>query len=242
MRSLIIALCAFRALPYKFRLTLQQRSIKMALSTSSLVITTLPTLVVFDLDMCLWNPEMYTLNELPTERVIGKLGVYDGEGVIGVKSGFETIRLFPGALEVLQEFYAGKYPNMRIAAASSADTPRAVEIGRTALNILEVVPGVTVRQVFGKGWDEGFEDNLQIGRTAPLTSDKATSHFPILQEKTKIPYSGMLFFDDCNWGDHCGNVEKYCPGVVTQRTPRGLQKREWESALLKYSQKYPNNS
>ena len=56
---------------------------------------------------------------------------------------------FPSAsaLKALQELHAGKYPDMRAATASSADTPHAVAIGRAALSILEVVPGVTVRQV-----------------------------------------------------------------------------------------------
>jgi len=36
---------------------------------------------------------------------------------------------------------------MRLAAASSANTPLAVKIGRAAMQILEVVPGVTVEEV-----------------------------------------------------------------------------------------------
>ena len=42
------------------------------------------------------------------------------------------------------------------------------------------------------------------------------------------------FFDDCTWEDHCAIVPKYCPGVVTQRTPHGLQVSEWENALDKF--------
>ena len=85
----------------------------------------LPELVVFDLDMCLWHPEMYTLTEIPSESIIGDLG--DGDkGVIGVMSGREVIQLFPTPLKVLRKFYKNEYPGMRIAAASSADTPLAV--------------------------------------------------------------------------------------------------------------------
>lgn len=223
---------------YNFRVHRKlHRSTYMSNFQSSGLVKNFPSLVVFDLDMCVWSPEMYELNEIPSTRVMGQLGMY-GEGVVGVKSGYEVIRLFPTALEVLQEYYMDKYPGMRIAAASSADTPQAVQIGRTAMGILEVLPGVTLREVFSKGWDTGFEGNMQIGRTPPLSADKAKTHFPILLEATGIPYSEMLFFDDCNWGDHCGNVERSCPGVVTQRTPRGLQKREWETGLQKYAAKY----
>lgn len=187
---------------------------------------------------------MYTLNDIPqkSDVIIGKLGNYDGEGVIGVKSGYEVIRVFSGALELIQKFYLGQFPeSMRLAIASSADTPQAVSIGKSALNLLEVVPGVTVRQVFSKGWEERFEGNVQIGRTPPLTSSKAKSHFPILQRETGVSYSKMLFFDDCNWDDHCANVERECVGVVTHRTPRGFQWSDWETGLSKYALKYPSD-
>jgi magnesium-dependent phosphatase 1 len=117
---------------------------------------------------------MYTLDEIPTEKdkVMGRLYPdHDNsvEGVVGVKSGYEIIRLFPDALKVLQNYWNNEYgPTTRIAAASSADTPRAVKIGRSAMGLLEIVPGVTMREVFAKGWSAGFEGNVQIGRTPPM--------------------------------------------------------------------------
>ena len=99
----------------------------------------LPELVVFDMDMCLWSPEMYTLDTIPTLKDVQRGNLGDkGEGVVAVSSGYEDIQIFPAALMVLQDFYEGKYGSkMRIAAASSADTPRAVSIGRAAMGILE---------------------------------------------------------------------------------------------------------
>ena len=130
----------------------------------------------------------------------------------------DQIKLFPDALKVLQDFHEGKFgEDMRIAAASSADTPQAVKIGRAAMGLLEVAPGVSMREVFNKGWPDGFEGNMQIGRTPPLSSNKAETHFPILREATGIPYDQMIFFDDRNWGNHCANVERLCPGVVTMK-------------------------
>lgn len=196
----------------------------------------LPALVVFDLDDCLWSPEMYTLNHIPTSSnvITGSLGE-SGEGVIAVKSGREEIRLFPDALLVLQKIYFGEYPNVRIAAASSADTPQAVRIGRASMCLLEVVPGVSMRDVFDRGWPDNFEDHLQIGRSAPLSSNKSATHFPILRRATNIPYDQMIFFDDCNWSDHVAMVTRECKGVVAQRTPNGLQLSEWERALAMFS-------
>ena len=141
--------------------------------------------------MCVWSPEMYTLDAVPTAADVHRGQLLDkGEGVVTVSSGYEDIRLFPDALKILQDFYTDVYPaTMRIAAASSADTPRAVAIGRAAMGLLEILPGVTMRQCFAKGWPVGFEGNLQIGRSPPLSSDKAATHFPILQRETAVPYS-----------------------------------------------------
>ena len=61
----------------------------------------LPELCVFDLDDCLWHPEMYTIHDIPSEAVLGVLspGV---QGVVGAKGGSTVVELFPAALKVLQ--------------------------------------------------------------------------------------------------------------------------------------------
>ena len=179
----------------------------------------------------------YTLDEVPTAQSVvrGQLAHGRGEGVVGVRSGRDVIRLFDGAAHALQQCHDGAYPTMRLAVASSADTPRAVEIGRAAMALLEVVPGVTVKEVLLEGWDD--ERCLQIGRSPPLSSNKAQTHFPILREATGVPYDGMLFFDDSNWSDHCRIVETNCKGVVTQRTPRGMTVQEWENGLKKFAER-----
>jgi magnesium-dependent phosphatase 1 len=109
-----------------------------------------------------------------------------------------------------------------------------------ALKLLEVVPGTTVWDlVVGRDWN-GVDVN-QIGRQPPLSSNKSATHFPILRDITKIRYDRMLFFDDCQWGDHCGQVERACKesetgrGVVTVRTPYGLRVDEWNEGLGKYA-------
>lgn len=134
------------------------------------------------------------------------------------------------------QVYDGEMGAMRLAAASSADTPRAVQIGRAAMELLEVVPGVSLYSLFMRGWEgtEG-EPNLQIGRTPPLSSDKSKTHFPRLRELTGVPYEDMLFFDDSNWSDHCAIVAAKCKGVVTQRTPRGMTLAEWEAGLKRWA-------
>jgi len=199
----------------------------------------LPSLIVFDLDECVWSPEMYTLNKIPTSKdaVVGDLPNDVGRGVVGCRSGSSVIRIFPGAIQAFQRLLQGEYgENVRVAAASSADTPRAVKIARASMKVLEVLPGITLEQAFltiGGGF--GDDRNLQIGRTPPLSSSKVRSHFPILREKTGISYDEMIFFDDCNWTDHCAQVSKL--GVTTQRTPHGMQADEWENALKTFASK-----
>ena len=196
-----------------------------------------PDLIVFDCDMCLWSPEMYTLDSLPKTPVKGNLTSED-KGVVGAKNADgEVVKLFPGALKVLQDFVKGKFPeNARIAAASSADTPFAVKCAYSAMEVLEVVPGVTVKEVFASGWEDGFTGNLQIGRSGKLSSNKVT-HFTQLKKETKVQFDRMLFFDDNNWGDNCGDVEKGCPGVVAVATPHGLTVENFQEGIKKFTQK-----
>jgi len=197
-----------------------------------------PELCVFDLDACLWDKEMYEMQEVPGEddAVRGDL-LGRGDGVIGVMSGGEKISLHRGALKALQNHADGQYPSMRIAVASSADTPFAEKVGRKALSMLEVLPGLTVWQMLLRDWKG--EDVNQIGRQPPLSSNKAQSHFPRLKAATGVSFDKMLFFDDCLWGDHCAMVAANCreangKGVVTVRTPSGLGEREWERGLKMY--------
>ena len=154
-----------------------------------------PELVVFDLDACFWDQEMYTLSHIPdaSHIVEGDLGGR-GKGVVGVMSGRHRISLHKGSLKALQSHYDNKYPNMKACFASSADTPLAERIGRAALKLLEVVPGTTVWDlVVERDWN-GVDVN-QIGRQPPLSANKSATHFPILRELTRVRYDRMLFFD-----------------------------------------------
>ena len=186
---------------------------------------------------------MYEMSALPSKTVIGDLNGR-GEGVIGVMSGRDKISLHTGSLISLQEHHDGKYPGMKAALASSANTPFAEKVGRASLKMLEVFPGVTVWDVLMRDWD-GVDVN-QIGRQPPLSSNKSQTHFPFLREKTGIRYDRMLFFDDCNWGDHCGMVEQNCreedsgKGPATVRTPKGLGEKEWRLGLQVYAEKNVN--
>ena len=63
-----------------------------------------------------------------------------------------------------------------------------MQVGRAALQLLEVVPGLTVWQLLMRDW-EGRDVN-QIGRQPPLSANKAASHFPRLKQATGAPPRG----------------------------------------------------
>ena len=219
----------------------------------------LPKLVVFDVDECLLSPDSYLIQTAPNPDLIIKADL-NGKGV-GISGAIlppnnsagpdkntrpwdtpfsdkdEIYKLFPGALQALQLHHSNNYPNTRFSLASSSVNNFTVSCIHSVLQILEVVPGVTILDVLNKNWSKDVIENkshLQIGRSGKLSSDKSATHFPILKEVSGVEYDEMLFFDDCTWEDHCEIVPRYCPGVVTQRTPKGLQVGEWEAALEKF--------
>ena len=70
--------------------------------------------------------------------------IWKVRGVIGVRSGRQVIKLFPGALRVLQAIHAGKYPGpMRLAIAASAGTAKTIAIAHAAMAMLEIEPGAS---------------------------------------------------------------------------------------------------
>uniref|UniRef100_A0A7S4EFJ6 Magnesium-dependent phosphatase-1 n=1 Tax=Pseudo-nitzschia australis TaxID=44445 RepID=A0A7S4EFJ6_9STRA len=114
-----------------------------------------PELVVFDLDACFWDQEMYEMPALPSKTVSGPLGDSGkGTGITGAYSGRNKISMHPGSMVALQEHASGDvYPGMKVCFASSADTPFAEKIGRATLKLLEVLPGLTVWDLVLQDWD-----------------------------------------------------------------------------------------
>mmetsp|Transcript_8981 Transcript_8981/g.10387 ORF Transcript_8981/g.10387 Transcript_8981/m.10387 type:complete len:202 (+) Transcript_8981:41-646(+) len=183
----------------------------------------LPEMIVFDLDDCLWSPEMHELYGLPSILIREKTD--NGENcVVGIKvpnSNDQTVRLFDGARKALYQLATDiTYNDVILAAASTSLEPT---YSHACLKALEILPGLSLQSMFTFS---------QIGRTGRLTSRK-TGHFKLLNEESGVPYEKMLFFDDCNWDDHVGILGRSL-GVVGQRTPRGLQYSEFKQGLDQY--------
>jgi len=217
-----------------------------AAGTSSAAVSrtsVLPTIIVFDLDDCLWTPEMHELSGLPSVPVEGPLDPTDNNsalGTVGMKvpsrrrggRGFdwggynsnseEIVELYPGARLVLRELATNpKYKEVKIAVASTSLEP---SYSRACIDGLEIVEDVTMRDMISYA---------QIGRSGNLTSRK-TSHFRLIHEQSGVPYNEMLFFDDCNWGDHVGDLQSAF-GVFGVRTPNGLSLDDFHKGLKKFA-------
>lgn len=174
-----------------------------------------PRLIVFDLDACLWMPEMYELMAPPKtyDRAAG-----------GVRAGRDVVRLFPGAASVLRRCHGESrttFSNTLFAAVSSTTEPA---YARTCLSEIPVDDDRSTRVV----------DLLTYKQIYP--GHKGLQHFPSLLAETGIAYDQMLFFDDCTYSDNCADVSAHCPGVVCVRTPDGLNEQKFELGLKAFDQ------
>ena len=188
----------------------------------------LPKLIVFDLDDCLWTPEMHELYGLPSIPIQGLLIPDDPKqplrGTIGLKvpNSHQVVELYPGARQTLYTLATDpRYSSVELAVASSSLEP---SYSHACLEAIEILPGRTLRNLFA--YD-------QIGRTGVLSPSKK-AHFRELRRESGVAYEEMLFFDDCNWGDHVGDLEDM--GVTGIRTPEGLRFDDFEKGLKLYEQ------
>ena len=139
----------------------------------------------------------------------------------------QVVRLFPGAIHAFTCLATDpKLRNTRVALASSTTRPSFADAVLAAYRL----PDGSV-----------LASRVAVAEMYPIHHKKA--HFSKIKEKTGISYSQMLFFDDCNWSDNCGEVMAACPGVVGLRTPDGLTVERWEAGLrlfAKYARERSN--
>jgi len=168
-----------------------------------------PRLLVFDLDACLWTPEMFELDGRPSR--------FDAEKG-GVRAGSDIVRLFPGAMTVLRTILAEpeRFDGVQIAVASSTTHP---DYANTCLEELVVDANTGTKLADMVHYREIFPGN------------KGRQHVPNLKQKSGVPYNEMIFWDDCTYGDNCGDVARGCPGIVCVRTPQGLSENNFEYGL-----------
>mmetsp|Transcript_38282 Transcript_38282/g.101612 ORF Transcript_38282/g.101612 Transcript_38282/m.101612 type:complete len:113 (-) Transcript_38282:275-613(-) len=95
-----------------------------------------PKLIVFDLDMCLWHPEMFQLSSSPSKW---------NKAENTITAGSDTIRMFPGAITAFRDIHTKEeFRDSIVAVASSTTEPG---YAKKCLSLFEVLPGVKVGDI-----------------------------------------------------------------------------------------------
>ena len=196
----------------------------------------LTKLIVFDLDFCIWKPEMYQLQGPPQLKNLRSLQVKpkrnqrknksmqttsslpnnpntNQKGMILTDRTGTPITVFEGASLALSEINQWKRDEsigyeIRVAIASCTNEPA---WARKCLSHLVVDDGSTLSSCF---------DHIEI-----RPGDKR-NHFESLQRITNVNYQDMTFFDDYDL--NIENVQTL--GVNCYHTPYGMSSDIWDEA------------
>ena len=171
-----------------------------------------PRLIVFDCDACLWSPECFEI--APPLRKLDDVTVLAGRTT--------RVSLFPGAVQAFRDIL--QLPEFKETKIALASTTRYPEHSKILREFFCPIPGVSIASVACSS--QIFYAYDKIG------------HFENIRKETGIPFSEMLFFDDCIWGDNVGDVVRQCPGVVGVRTPEGLTVEKWQEGLSIFAQRH----
>ena len=164
-----------------------------------------PKVVVFDLDGCLWDPEMYMLSwrgGAPFEP--------DGDAMLA-QSG-ERVVLLGAARDILRQLRTtDDWSNTKVAISSRTDEPA------WAAELL----------------DKFRVDDMVLGDcfdAREITKESKSSHFRRLKEKYACDYEDMLFFD--NEYGNCREISQL--GVTVAFSPDGVTGDVWADALAAF--------
>eukprot|EP00388_Colpodella_angusta_P006779 GDKJ01019727.1.p1 GENE.GDKJ01019727.1~~GDKJ01019727.1.p1 ORF type:complete len:185 (-),score=16.29 GDKJ01019727.1:21-575(-) len=160
-------------------------------------------LVVFDLDGCVWAPEMYELwyrGGSPFSKTVDPSIVTDRKG--------EKVRIYKDLFHSLGKLYV--HPKVTLAIASSCDEP---DWAREIMDLFEILPGVTMTKAF------------KHVRIMKASSKKV--HLTELHQESGIPFGRMVFLDN-----EYRNIAAVAPlGVACEFTPQGGSTKHVINAL-----------
>ena len=164
-----------------------------------------PKVVVFDLDGCLWDPEMYQLSWRG-----GAPFTPDGDAMLA-QSG-ERVVLLGAAREILRELRTtDDWSATKVAISSRTDEPA------WAAELL----------------DKFRVDDMVLGDcfdAREITKESKSSHFRRLKEKYSCAYEDILFFD--NEYGNCREISQL--GVTVAFSPEGVTGDVWAEAVAAF--------
>ena len=172
--------------------------------------STKPKAVVFDLDGCVWRPEMYEL------WGGGAPFTDHGDGTLRDRAGVR-VWLLGAVREVLRELHcSAEWSGAVVAIASRTDEPSWAEACLQQFSIDD-----------GRG---GAFEMKEAFAAEEIYKGAKTGHFRSLARKTGIALSEMLFFD--NELGNCRDVATL--GVTCVHCPDGVTEDIWRLALRSY--------
>lgn len=205
---LLIPACSFQSsLFHKQRFSMAP-SLKQA-SRQGAVNEGIPTLIVFDLDGCLWSPEMYEL--LWQGREAGSPFTSLSENEMRSNSG-TAVKLLGDVANVLEELHSNpKWKDTQVGISSRTDEP---DWARELLQKFQLPQSQVPLQTVFKGPIE-------------ISYDSKTTHFQRISKSTGVPLEEILFFD--NEFGNCKSVSKQ--GVSVCHCPEGVTRDAFDRAV-----------
>mmetsp|Transcript_1554 Transcript_1554/g.2384 ORF Transcript_1554/g.2384 Transcript_1554/m.2384 type:complete len:238 (+) Transcript_1554:99-812(+) len=173
-----------------------------------------PKLIVFDLDGCLWKPELYNLawrggkNQSPFHLL--------GDGSKCQSRMGSVVSLFPDVRYVLQDL-SGRDDEVALGISSRTQHKDWAE---EIVSTLTLSDGKPLNEVLTAPWE--------------IKDERKTLHFERFVSNMELSFEDMVFFDD-NAGN-CKQISRL--GVTVGYCPKGLSREIYERTLMKYPTKW----
>ena len=179
-----------------------------------------PKLVVFDLDGCLWSPEMYELMYFSGGKGAPFRTSEHDKNVMLTVAG-EPVKLLKDVREVMRELHLDpQWQSVRVGISSRTDAPHWAR---------ELLQKFTVHH---EGGTFVLEDVFQNG-PIEMRGDSKVQHFRRISQATNIALEDMVFFDN-----EYGNCESVAGlGVTVGYCPGGVCKHIWKATMKAFPAK-----
>jgi magnesium-dependent phosphatase 1 len=180
-----------------------------------------PKLVIFDLDGCLWKPEMYELLYFSGGYGSPFTVSPDDPHILLTNTKNEAVYLLGDVRDVMKELYQSPlWEGIPVGISSRTDQPT------WARELLEkFVVDADGSTIGGSTSSCTLRDVIQ--GPVQIASDSKVDHFQRIHQQTNIPFTEMIFFDN-EWGN-CKSVSSL--GVTVGFTPAGVTRRIFDATV-----------
>lgn len=199
-------------------ISLHQRRSSSENNDNSLI--KIPKAIIFDLDGCIWTPEMYEINFFQGGQ--GSPFSQDPKDPLNLLTcGQRPVKLLGDSRSVFQELYTnGLFRDTKVGISSRTDEPA------WARELLTLFP-----IPLNDGDDEDCADYVALTEVfngpIEIAKDEKVDHFHRISKTCNIAFEDILFFD--NEYRNCESVAGL--GVSVVYCPDGITKELWNMAI-----------